>query len=166
MKDYCFILQPKADHQGSKRSFRDFHWIGPYLVETVPTDNKHIVRKLKTNKTQILHRIRLRKYNPEKPPDNNYQEAQWQIDDNIAWDVEFGGHLFELPILYTDPNAIVFDESYTQGPDIVPVPRSFFLMIQLKVKIGKLDPLLTHLYFNFQSLNRTVTLNTLRPLQT
>ena len=26
-KDYCFILQPKADHQGSKIPFRDFHWI-------------------------------------------------------------------------------------------------------------------------------------------
>ena len=27
-KDYCFILQPKADHQGSKTPFRDFRWIG------------------------------------------------------------------------------------------------------------------------------------------
>ena len=32
-KDYCFILQPKADHQGSKIPFRDFRWIGPYIVE-------------------------------------------------------------------------------------------------------------------------------------
>ena len=24
-KDYCFILQPKADHQGSKKPFRDIH---------------------------------------------------------------------------------------------------------------------------------------------
>ena len=32
-KDYCFILQPKADHQGSKIPFRGFRWIGPYLVE-------------------------------------------------------------------------------------------------------------------------------------
>ena len=28
-KDYYFILQPKADHQGSKIPFRDFRWIGP-----------------------------------------------------------------------------------------------------------------------------------------
>ena len=64
-KDYCFILQPKADHQGSKIPFRDFRWIGPYLVEKVLPNNNYIVRKLNTNKTQILHRIRLRKYNPE-----------------------------------------------------------------------------------------------------
>ena len=27
--DYVFILQPKADHQGSKIPFTDFRWIGP-----------------------------------------------------------------------------------------------------------------------------------------
>ena len=135
-KNYCFILQPKANHQGSKVPFYDFRWIGPYLVEKVLPNNKYIVRKLNTNKTQILHRIRLRKYNPEKPPEDNYQEARWQVDDNIgvpqddlytiAWEAEFGGHLFDLPIIYTDPKAIDFDESYTQGPDTVIVPRSYF----------------------------------------
>ena len=135
-KDYCFILQPKADHQGSKIPFRDFRWIGPYRVEKVLPNNNYIVRKLNTNKTQILHRIRLRKYTPEKPPEDNYQDTQWQTDDNIivpqddlytiAWDAEFGGHLFDIPIIYTDPNAIDFDESHTQGPDTVIVPRSYF----------------------------------------
>ena len=136
-KDYCFILQPKADHQGSKLPFRDFRWIGPYIVEKVLTNNNYIVRKLNTNKTQILHRIRLRKYNPEKPPEDIYSETQWQTDDNIvvpqddlytiAWEAEFGGHLFDIPIIYTDPNAIDFDDSHTQGPDTVIVPRSYFI---------------------------------------
>ena len=83
-----------------------------------------------------LHRICLRKYNPEKPPEDNYQETQWQIDDNIvvpqedlytiAREAEFGGHLFDIHIIYTDPNAIDFNESHTQGPDTVIVPRSYF----------------------------------------
>ena len=134
-KDYCLILQPKSDHQRSKIPFRDFRWIGPHLVEMVLPNNNYIVRKLNTNKTQILHRFRLRKYNPEKPPEDNYQEARWQIDDNIvvpqddlytiAWEAEFGGHLFDIPIKYTDPNAIDFDDSHTQGPDTVIVPRSY-----------------------------------------
>ena len=38
-KDYCFILQPKADHQGSKIPFRDFRWIRPYLVEKILPNN-------------------------------------------------------------------------------------------------------------------------------
>ena len=94
------------------------------------------MRKLNTNKTQILHRIRLRKYNPEKPLEDNHQETQWQVDDNIvvpqddlytiAWEAEIGGHLFDIPIIYTDPNAIDFDDSRTQGPDTVIVPRSYF----------------------------------------
>ena len=135
-KDYCFVLQLKPNHQGSKIPFRDFRWIGPYLVEKVLLNNNYIARKLNTNKTQILHRIRLRKYIPEKPPEDNYHESQWQIDDNIvvpqddlytiAWEAEFGGHLFDIPIIYTDPNAIDFDESYTQGPDTVIIPRSYF----------------------------------------
>ena len=99
-------------------------------------NNNYIVRKLNTNKTQILHRIRLRKNNPEKPPEDNYSKAQWQTDGNIvvpqddlytnAWEAEFGGHLFDIPIIYTDPNAIDFDDSLTQGTDTVIVPRSYF----------------------------------------
>ena len=30
--DYVYILQPKADHQGSKIPFTDFRWIGPYII--------------------------------------------------------------------------------------------------------------------------------------
>ena len=133
------------------------------------------MRKLNTNKTQILHRIRLRKYNPEKLPEDNYQEAQWQIDDNIvvpqddlytlAWKAEIGGHLFDIPIIYTDPNAINFDESHGRGPDNVFVPSSIF-MIQAMVKTGKLVPPLTQLYYILQILNRIVKVRTLRPRQT
>ena len=42
-KDYCYIQQPKADHQGSKIPFRDFRWIGPYLVENVLPNNNYMV---------------------------------------------------------------------------------------------------------------------------
>ena len=75
-------------------------WIGPYLVENVPPNYNFVVRKLNTNKTQILHRIRPRKYNPEKLPEDNYQEVQWEIEEYIviqqdnlytlAWEAEFG----------------------------------------------------------------------------
>ena len=58
-KDYCFIFQPKAHHQGLKTPFRDFRWIGPYLVEEVLANSNYIVRKFNNNKTQNRHRIRL-----------------------------------------------------------------------------------------------------------
>ena len=135
-KDYCFILQTEADHQGSKTPFRDIRWNDPYIVEKVLPNSNYIVRKLNTNRTQILHRNRLQKYNPEKPREVTYQEAQWQIDDNIvlsqddlytlAWEAVFGGHLFDIPIICTDPNAIDFDEGNTQAPDTVIFPGSCF----------------------------------------
>ena len=62
--DYCFILQPISDHQGSKIMFREYRWTGPYILQKVLPNENYIVRKLNSNKTQILHRIRLRKYEP------------------------------------------------------------------------------------------------------
>ena len=44
----------------------------------------------------------------------------------LTWEAEFGGHLFDTPIIYTDPNAIDFDESYAQGLDTAIVSRSYF----------------------------------------
>ena len=49
-EEYCFILQPKADHQGSKIPFRDFRWIRHYLVQKVQPNKNYIVRELNTNK--------------------------------------------------------------------------------------------------------------------
>ena len=75
-KDYCFILQPKADHQGSKIPFRDVHWFGLYHGQKILPNMKNNVRKLNTNKIQILHRIRIRKYNLEKSPEDTYPETK------------------------------------------------------------------------------------------
>ena len=77
-----------------------------------------------------------KKHNPAKPPEDNYQEAQWQFGDNIvipqidlytiAWEAEFGGHLSDISLIYTDPNAIDFDGRHTQEPDAVIVFRFYF----------------------------------------
>ena len=81
--DFCFILQPLADHQGSKIPFREFRWNGPYVIEKVLPNGNYIVRKLNSNKTQILHRIRLRKYIPNTPLQDNRPEGNLQADDEI-----------------------------------------------------------------------------------
>ena len=66
--DFVYILQPKADHQGSKIPFREFRWIGPYIIEKVLPNNNYLVRKIGTNKTQVLHRMRMRQFTPRQPP--------------------------------------------------------------------------------------------------
>ena len=60
--DYVYFLQPKADYQGSKIPFTEFHWIGPYIIEKVLPNNTYLVRKIGTNKTQVLHRMRMRQF--------------------------------------------------------------------------------------------------------
>ena len=109
--DYCFILQPIADHQGSKIPFREYRWTGPYIVEKVLPNENYIVRKLNSNKTQILHRIRLRKYEANTALQDIRPEGNLQPDDEIiipqddlyviTWETNFG----EFPNS-SDTNAI------------------------------------------------------------
>ena len=104
--DYCYILNPKADTQTTKIPFREFRWCGPYKVEKVLPNNNYIVRRLGTKKTQLLHRIRLRKFTPQAPlADILVRETDWQKDDQTivshddlyaqSWNTNFGPNPFE-----------------------------------------------------------------------
>ena len=66
-QQYVYVLQPRTDHQGSKILFTEFRWIGLYIVENAPSDNKYLERKMGTNKTQVIHRMRLRLFTPRQP---------------------------------------------------------------------------------------------------
>ena len=104
-KDYCFVLQPKADSQASKIPFRDYRWIGPFVVQTVLSNDNCIVRRLNTNKTQILHCIRLKKFVPNAPLEDKYDGEKLQPENeivipqddlySISWEVDFEYDLFE-----------------------------------------------------------------------
>ena len=104
-QDFCFILQPKADNQGSKIPFREYRWIGPYRIEKVLPNDNYIVRRLNTNKTQILHRIRLKKFVPNTSLEDKDAKEKLQPDDEIiipqddlytiSWEADFDYHVFE-----------------------------------------------------------------------
>ena len=101
--EFCFVLQSKADHQGSKIPFRDYRWVGPFIIQKVLPNENYIVRRINTNKTQILHRIRLKKFVPNQPLEDNFQEQQLQPDEEIVipqddlyiitWETDFGEQL-------------------------------------------------------------------------
>ena len=101
--EYCFVLQPKADNQGSKIPFRGYRWVGPFIVQKVLPNENYIVRRINTNKTQILHRIRLKKFVPNQPLEDNFREQQLQPDEEIVipqddlyvitWETDFGEQL-------------------------------------------------------------------------
>ena len=104
--DYCYIHNPTADTQATKIPLREFRWCGPYQVEKVLPNNNYIVRRLETNKTQLLHRIRLWKFNPKAPlADIFVRKTDWQKDDQMpiakddlyaqSWSTNFGSKPFD-----------------------------------------------------------------------
>ena len=83
--DYVYILQPKADHQGSKISFTEFRRIGPYIIEKVLPNNNYLVRKIGTNKTQALHRMRMRQFTTHQPPaDITAKPQEYKSDPQVS----------------------------------------------------------------------------------
>ena len=109
--DYVVILQLKADHQGSKIPFTDFRWIGPYIIEKVLPNNNYLVRKIGTNNTQILHRMRLQQITPHKPiPDIPITPREWRPDPEVvithddlyarAWECEYNEPIFDTDYIY------------------------------------------------------------------
>ena len=104
--DYVYILQPKADHQGSKIPFTEFRWVGPYIVEKVLPNNNYLVRKIGTKKTQLLHRMRMRPFTPRQPPaDITVKPHEYKSDPEVslyhddlyarAWEYDFEPPIFD-----------------------------------------------------------------------
>ena len=68
----------------------------------LPNEN-YIVRRINTNKTQILHRIRIKKFVPNQPFEDIFREQRLQPDEEIVipqddlniitWETDFGEQL-------------------------------------------------------------------------
>ena len=104
--DYVYILQPKADHQGSKIPFTEFRWVGPYIIEKPLPNNNYLVRKIGTNKTQLLHRMRMRQFTPRQPPaDITVKPQDYKSDPEVninhddlyarTWEYDFEKPIFD-----------------------------------------------------------------------
>ena len=104
--DYVYILQPKTDHQGSKIPFTDFRWIGPYIIEKALPNNNYLVRKIGTNKTQVLHRMRMRQFTTRQPStDIAVMPQEYKPDPKVslhhddlyarAWEYDYNQPIFD-----------------------------------------------------------------------
>ena len=82
--DYCYALHPQANTQGSKLPFREDLWTGPFVVVKTFPRNNYLIRKLQTNETQILHRIRLKPCpTKNRLPDIQGQTKDFQPDNEV-----------------------------------------------------------------------------------
>ena len=104
--DYVYILKPKADHQISKIPFTEIRWIGPYTIEKVLPNNNYLVRKIGTNKTQVLPRMRMRQFTPRQPPaDITVKPQEYKSDPEVslnhddlyarAWECDYEQPIFD-----------------------------------------------------------------------
>ena len=105
--DYVYVLQPKTDHQGSKIPFREIRWVGPYIIEKVLPSNNYLVRKIGTNKTQVLCRMRIRQFAPRQPPtDVRITPQVYKPDPDVslkhddlyarAWEYDYEKPIFDV----------------------------------------------------------------------
>ena len=114
---YTYISQPKANHQGSKIPFTNFRWLGQYIIEKVLPNNTCLVRKIGTNKTQNLHRKRLRQITPRQPiPDIPTTSREWQPDPEVTIEHDdlYAKALeceYDEPIFDSDYNTLVTPNS-------------------------------------------------------
>ena len=70
---------------GSEIPFTELWWIGPYIFEKVLPINKYLVRKIGTNKTQVLHRMRMRQFTPRQPLlDIRITPQEWKPDPKVS----------------------------------------------------------------------------------
>ena len=60
-------------------------WIGPYIIEKLLPNNNYLVRKIGTNKTQVLHRMRMRQFTPRQPPAyTRITPQEWKPDPEVS----------------------------------------------------------------------------------
>ena len=115
--DYVYILQPKVDHQGSEIPFTEFRWIGRYIIEKVLPNNNYMVRKIGFNKTQVLHRMRMRQFTPRQPPaDITVKPQEYKSDPEVslhhddlyarAWEYDFEQPIFDTVNDKTAPPSL------------------------------------------------------------
>ena len=104
--DYIFVLQSKADNQGSKTLFTKFRWIGFHIIEKMLPNNNYLVRKIGTNKTQLLHCMRMHQFTHRQTPlDIRITQQLWKPDlemrlkhDDLyarAWEGEYEKPIFD-----------------------------------------------------------------------
>ena len=48
--------------------FTEIRWTCPYIIEKVLPNKNYLVRKIGTTKTQVLHRMKMRKFTPHQAP--------------------------------------------------------------------------------------------------
>ncbi len=85
--DFCFLLHPKLSKQNDALAIDECRWISLFEIVQVLTHSNYLIRRVNTTLTQVVHRIRLRKYVPPSLPVDICitQETQFEPDNTHPW---------------------------------------------------------------------------------
>ena len=122
-----------------EKILEEFRWIDPYIFEKVLPKNNDLVRKIGTNKTQVLDRMRMRQFTPQQPvPDIRIKPQKWKIDSEVslkyddldgrAWECEKKAKFGRHPI-HPKRRKSLIQQSRKRGTNQEPkesVPEKFF----------------------------------------
>ena len=79
--DYVYVVQPKADYREKKNFLTEFREIGSNIIEKLSPNNNYLLRKIGTDKTQVLHPMRLRHFLSRQPiPDVKTTPLESELD--------------------------------------------------------------------------------------
>ena len=125
---YCLLLNPKLMTQSDFASKSLPIWLPLYRIEKILTNSNYIIRKVGTNYTQCVHRIRLRPVTPQGRIDDltviNF--ASFQRDPSLG---HYRGEptLFDesIPSLLEPPTTVVATQNVTEDPPPVTVSLRF-----------------------------------------
>ena len=86
LHSFCLLLNPLLTNQSDNRNKSLQVWLPLYRVEKVLTNSNYIVRKVGTNHTQCVHRIRLRSIQPQHQPEDvdPIDTTQFVVDPSLS----------------------------------------------------------------------------------
>ena len=119
----------KPTNKGVKSHSQTFAGFGPYIVVRVLPNNNYVVRKIGTHRTQTLHRMRIRPFQPRTPLQDIQSTVpkDWRPDPDVeikpnedlyakAWETDFGTPIFDQDNEETNPQhqpEVTVDETQT-----------------------------------------------------
>ena len=105
-RHHSWLLFCTAAKSGSPRikdPVQRLSWVGPFIIQEVLPNENYIVRRLNTNKTQILHWNRPKKFVPNQLLEDSFLDERLQPDEEIvipqddiytiSWQTNFGDQL-------------------------------------------------------------------------
>ena len=141
LHEYCLVLNPKLTNQNDFASKSMQVWLPLYRVEKVLTNSNYLIRKVGTQFTQCVHRIRLRPYMPlETPIDLENIDPTQFVPDPVL------GKFRQEPELFDNEFPKLFEHSFIDNSPELPQqpedaqPVTTTLSVNIPRAIGPAPP--------------------------